>query len=138
LKTDKVQIQISELSKTGDARGFSLTAPAEALDFLERVADIPLTSTAPGAVRGNHCHLCRREAIVMLPGAAWSLPQVVGMQCAMRDQRHCGSRPVRLSLTIQPRRWREKWCRWLAFLGDLRNFFAFFAVKGFLWTHKGF
>jgi hypothetical protein len=32
-----MKIQISELSNTGDARGFSLAAPAEALDFLRRV-----------------------------------------------------------------------------------------------------
>ena len=67
------KIIISELGNTGDARGFSLTAPAEALAFLERVADIHLASTAPGAIRGNHYHLRRREAIVILPGSAWSL-----------------------------------------------------------------
>ncbi|MGA7927180.1 MAG: hypothetical protein WCA20_14450, partial [Candidatus Sulfotelmatobacter sp.] len=97
------------------------TAPAEALDFLGRVADIHLTSTAPGAVRGNHYHWRRREAIVLLPGTARSLHRAVGMPCAITDQRLCGSRPVRLSLTIQQRRWREKCCRWSAFLGDLRG-----------------
>jgi len=68
-----MKIQISELGNGGDVRGFSFTVPAEALAFLGRVADIHLASTAPGAVRGNHYHLRRREAIVMLPGAAWSL-----------------------------------------------------------------
>lgn len=32
-----------------------------------------MASTAPGAIRGNHYHLLRREAIVVLPGTAWSL-----------------------------------------------------------------
>ncbi|HUD66620.1 MAG TPA: hypothetical protein VMQ17_18700 [Candidatus Sulfotelmatobacter sp.] len=32
-----------------------------------------LASTMPGAVRGNHYHLRRREAIVLLPGVNWSL-----------------------------------------------------------------
>lgn len=32
-----------------------------------------MASTAPGAIRGNHYHLRRREAIVLLPGTAWSL-----------------------------------------------------------------
>jgi len=68
-----MKIQISELGNGGDVRGFSFTVPAEALAFLGRVADIHLASTAPQAVRGNHYHLRRREAIVMLPGAAWSL-----------------------------------------------------------------
>ena len=68
-----LEIQISELSNQGDARGFSFTLPSPALDFLGRVADLHLASTAPGAVRGNHHHLRRREAIVILPGPAWSL-----------------------------------------------------------------
>jgi oxalate decarboxylase/phosphoglucose isomerase-like protein (cupin superfamily) len=68
-----MSIQISELANTGDIRGFSFTAPSGALAFLGRVADMHLASTAPGAVRGNHYHLLRREAIVILPGPAWSL-----------------------------------------------------------------
>ena len=68
-----MKIQISELSNNGDVRGSSFTVPTEALNFLGRVSDIHLASTAPGAIRGNHYHLRRREAIVMLPGAAWSL-----------------------------------------------------------------
>jgi len=67
------RIQISELTNTGDMRGFSFTAPAEAIAFVGRVSDIHLASTKPGAVRGNHYHLRRREAIVVLPGAKWSL-----------------------------------------------------------------
>jgi oxalate decarboxylase/phosphoglucose isomerase-like protein (cupin superfamily) len=68
-----MMIQISELSNGGDVRGFSFTLPAPALDFLKRVADLHMASTALGAVRGNHYHLRRREAIVVLPGPAWSL-----------------------------------------------------------------
>jgi oxalate decarboxylase/phosphoglucose isomerase-like protein (cupin superfamily) len=68
-----MSIQISELANTGDIRGFSFTAPPEALSFLGRVADMHLASTVPGAVRGNHYHLRRREAIIILPGPAWSL-----------------------------------------------------------------
>ena len=68
-----MKIQISELGNSGDTRGLSFTMPTETLDFLGRVADIHLASTAPGAIRGNHYHLRRREAIVLLPGTAWSL-----------------------------------------------------------------
>jgi dTDP-4-dehydrorhamnose 3,5-epimerase-like enzyme len=67
------KVQIAELSNYGDARGFSFTAPAEALAFVGRMADVHLAATAPGAVRGNHYHLRRREAIVVLPGPKWSL-----------------------------------------------------------------
>ena len=68
-----MKIQIAELGNSGDGRGFSFTAPAEALAFVGRMADVHLASTGPGAVRGNHYHLRRREAIVVLPGARWSL-----------------------------------------------------------------
>ncbi|HEY1679291.1 MAG TPA: hypothetical protein VGG04_16360 [Candidatus Sulfotelmatobacter sp.] len=67
------KIQIQELSNRGDARGFSFTAPAEALAFVGRMSDVHLASTKPGSVRGNHYHLRRREAIVVLPGTKWSL-----------------------------------------------------------------
>jgi dTDP-4-dehydrorhamnose 3,5-epimerase-like enzyme len=67
------RIQTIELANFGDARGSSFTVPAEALAFVGRVADVHLASTAPGAIRGNHYHLRRREAIVVLPGVKWSL-----------------------------------------------------------------
>ncbi len=68
-----MKIQVSELGNTRDARGFSFTMPPEALNFIGHIADMHLASTAQGAVRGNHHHLRRREAIVILPGTAWSL-----------------------------------------------------------------
>jgi oxalate decarboxylase/phosphoglucose isomerase-like protein (cupin superfamily) len=68
-----MKIQISELANHGDPRGLSFSLPPEALDFLGRVADMHLASTLPGAIRGNHYHTRKREAIVFLPGAAWSL-----------------------------------------------------------------
>jgi oxalate decarboxylase/phosphoglucose isomerase-like protein (cupin superfamily) len=67
------KVRITELSNSGDVRGFSFTAPAEGLAFVGRMADVHLAATVPGAVRGNHYHLRRREAIVVLPGAKWSL-----------------------------------------------------------------
>jgi oxalate decarboxylase/phosphoglucose isomerase-like protein (cupin superfamily) len=67
------KIQVQELSNSGDIRGFSFTAPAEALAFVGRMSDVHLASTKPGSVRGNHYHLRRREAIVVLPGTKWSL-----------------------------------------------------------------
>ena len=68
-----MKLEISELGNLGDTRGFSFTLPPGALDFLKRVADLHLASIMPGSVRGNHYHLRRREAIVVLPGAEWSL-----------------------------------------------------------------
>jgi dTDP-4-dehydrorhamnose 3,5-epimerase-like enzyme len=68
-----MKIQISELKNGGDVRGLSFTLPLDALEGLGRVADLHLASTGPGAVRGNHFHVSKREIILVLPGAAWSL-----------------------------------------------------------------
>jgi dTDP-4-dehydrorhamnose 3,5-epimerase-like enzyme len=67
------KIQIQELKNNGDGRGSSFTAPAEALAFVGRMSDVYVASTKPGAVRGNHYHLRRREAIVIPPGTKWSM-----------------------------------------------------------------
>ncbi len=89
-----MKIQITELSNGGDARGFSFTAPAEALAFVGRMADVHLASTRPGAVRGNHYHLRRREAIVVLPGAKWSLHWDEGGEEATRHREFSGESAV--------------------------------------------
>lgn len=67
------KLEFQELPNSGDARGFSFTAPTEALAFVGRMSDVHLASTKPGSIRGNHYHLRRREAIVVLPGTKWSL-----------------------------------------------------------------
>lgn len=67
------KVQIIGLTDRGDARGFSFSAPPEALAFVGCMSDVHLASTKPGEVRGNHYHIRRREAIVVLPGTAWSL-----------------------------------------------------------------
>lgn len=66
------QVQFTELTNTGDSRGLSFTAPAEVLAFLGRMADVHHASIRPGAIRGNHYHLRRREIIVVSPGSPWS------------------------------------------------------------------
>jgi dTDP-4-dehydrorhamnose 3,5-epimerase-like enzyme len=66
-------VEISALEDTGDKRGFSFSMPSQALDFIGRIADIHLTSARRGAVRGNHYHLHKRQALILFPGPAWSL-----------------------------------------------------------------
>lgn len=88
------KIEIVELSDSGDGRGSSFTAPAEALAFVGRMADVHLASTKPGAVRGNHYHLLRREAIVVLPGPRWSMHWDEGNGTAARHREFDGSRAV--------------------------------------------
>jgi dTDP-4-dehydrorhamnose 3,5-epimerase-like enzyme len=87
-------IRIIELANGGDVRGLSFTTPSEALNFLGRVSDMHVASTDPHAVRGNHYHLRRREAIVVLPGAAWSLHWDEGEGSAVHRRQFEGSSAV--------------------------------------------
>jgi oxalate decarboxylase/phosphoglucose isomerase-like protein (cupin superfamily) len=88
------KIQITELDNHGDARGFSFTAPPEALAFVGRMADVHLASTGTRAVRGNHYHLRRREAIVVLPGPRWSLHWDEGEGTVAQHREFDGGRAV--------------------------------------------
>jgi len=94
IETDEMTIQISELDNHGDARGSSFALPSPALDFLGRVCDLHLASTGPGAVRGNHYHLHKREAIVVLPSAAWSLHWDEGEGTTVQHRTFDGDRAV--------------------------------------------
>lgn len=89
-----MNIKVFELANSGDARGFSFTMPAEALAFIKQVADMHLASILPGAVRGNHYHLRRREAIIILPGTAWSLHWDEGESLTPQHRRFDGSSAV--------------------------------------------
>ena len=87
-------VRISELNNHGDARGFSFSPPAEALEFLGGVEDIHLASTAPGAVRGNHYHTRKREAIVFLTGTPWSFHWDEGEGSPVQHRNFDGRRAV--------------------------------------------
>jgi dTDP-4-dehydrorhamnose 3,5-epimerase-like enzyme len=95
----ETKIRIAELANGGDRRGLSFTAPSEALAFLGRVHDLHLSSTEPGAVRGNHYHLRRREAIVVLPGAAWSLHWDEGPDTPAQHRRFDGAKAILVLLS---------------------------------------
>jgi len=65
-------VSITQLPNHGDGRGFSFSLPREALDFLGGIAEMHLASMVAGAVRGNHYHRRKKEALILLPGSAWS------------------------------------------------------------------
>ncbi len=88
------KVQITELNNSGDARGVSFSAPAEALAFVGRMADVHLASTEPEAVRGNHYHLRRREAIVVMPGPKWSFHWDEGEGSTAQHRAFDGGRAV--------------------------------------------
>jgi len=89
-----VKVQFAELKNFGDGRGSSFTAPSEALAFVGRMSDVHLASTRPGTVRGNHYHLRRREAIVVLPGTNWSLHWDTGEDSMAEHQSFDGESAV--------------------------------------------
>jgi dTDP-4-dehydrorhamnose 3,5-epimerase-like enzyme len=66
-------MEILELENEGDHRGWSFGVPARALNFVGRIADLHISSSAPGELKGNHFHKTKRRALMVLPGAAWSL-----------------------------------------------------------------
>ena len=89
-----MKIQISELDNKGDARGVSFTAPPEALQFVGRMLDVHVSSSQPGDVRGNHYHLRRREAIVILPGTSWSFHWDEGEGTSAQHRSFNGDRAI--------------------------------------------
>jgi len=88
------KVRITELTNSGDGRGVNFTVPAEALAYVGRMSDVYLAETKPRAVRGNHYHLLRREAMVILPGAKWSLHWDEGEGSPAQHRDFDGSRAV--------------------------------------------
>jgi len=83
-------VRIVELRNHGDSRGYSFAMPSEGFDFVRQIADMHLASTAPGAVRGNHYHVSKHEAIVVLPGSDWSLHWDEGQGTASQHRQFDG------------------------------------------------
>jgi len=66
-------VRFAVLEDTGDARGLSVTLASRVDEFLGRARDTHVTTIRPGAVRGNHFHKERREALIVMHKDAWSL-----------------------------------------------------------------
>lgn len=87
-------VQISELAPHGDNRGLSLAMPPEAMQFVRELADVHISSSVSGAVRGNHYHRRKRRAILVMPGIAWSLHWDEGEGTAVQRRIFDGSQAV--------------------------------------------
>ncbi len=94
------KVRIVELADHGDARGYSFSIPAEALAFVGRMADVHVASIKTGSVRGNHYHLRRREAIVVMPGARGSFHWDEGEGTSLQQREFDGEGAV--LITIEP------------------------------------
>ncbi len=67
------RIEILPVAGRVDARGVALDLPARAVAFLGRIAALHLVTIEPGAVRGNHRHRGRREALLVHAEGPWRL-----------------------------------------------------------------
>ena len=56
--------------------------------------DVHVSSSQPGTVRGNHYHLRRREAIVILPGTSWSFHWDEGGKTPAQHRSFKGDRAI--------------------------------------------
>jgi oxalate decarboxylase/phosphoglucose isomerase-like protein (cupin superfamily) len=92
-------MQVLELPNHGDARGLSFVVPDEALAFLNVLGNVHFAATKPGAVRGNHYHLRRREATIVLPGSKWSLHWAENSTSEPQHREFEGNRAVLLLLS---------------------------------------
>ena len=81
-------VEVTQLSNTGDQRGSSFPLGSEWLTFLGRAVDCHVMTVKPGEVRGNHYHAGKREILIVMYRDRWSLcwdagPSTVAQRRAM-------------------------------------------------------
>lgn len=64
---------VVDLKDSGDERGSSFSVSAELFAGPFPVADMHVATIEPGAIRGNHYHVLRREVLVVMAVDRWSL-----------------------------------------------------------------
>jgi dTDP-4-dehydrorhamnose 3,5-epimerase-like enzyme len=79
------------LRDTGDARGRSFSIGGQLVAGLGSVEDAHLATVVPGAIRGNHYHVVRREALLVLYTDAWVLHWDRGEGTAAERREFCGA-----------------------------------------------
>jgi dTDP-4-dehydrorhamnose 3,5-epimerase-like enzyme len=67
------RVRVTEIPDTGDVRGRSFGVGARLVAHIGTVVDAHLATILPGAIRGNHYHAKRREAILVLYSDSWKL-----------------------------------------------------------------
>src|SRR5437773_4552503 len=85
------RVHVFALPNNGDNRGSSFSIPPQILSFVGEVGDINLTTMTPGAIRGNHYHLRRREALIVLYSASWALYWDEGEYSSARSREFAGA-----------------------------------------------
>lgn len=64
-------IEVILLKNEGDERGFSYNVPKSALKFIGKIKDAHIATIVPGAIRGNHYHVGRKEFILVWFNDSW-------------------------------------------------------------------
>lgn len=67
------ELSVTVLDDSGDVRGSSFPVPGPWLEKIGQIKDIHASTLVPGAVRGNHFHVTRRELLLVLHAQPWSL-----------------------------------------------------------------
>jgi len=95
------EVRFRRLVDSGDARGLSFQTGTEWIEFLGRLEDAHIATILPGAIRGNHYHLRRREAIAVLFNDVWELAWDQGEGTETRVERFAGGGAVLLEVEPQ-------------------------------------
>lgn len=66
-------LKLVDIPDKNDGRGESFYIPREAIEFIGSVDEIHFAAIEPGAVRGNHYHVGRRESIFVRYRDQWKL-----------------------------------------------------------------
>ena len=66
-------IKVFDLKNNGDDRGFSYNVPRSTFDFIGEINETHVATIVPGATRGNHYHVDRKEFILVWFNDLWIL-----------------------------------------------------------------
>jgi dTDP-4-dehydrorhamnose 3,5-epimerase-like enzyme len=94
-------VRFTVLKDSGDRRGSSFQTGSEWLAFLGSIDDAHIAAILPGAVRGNHYHRLRREAIAVLFTDAWQLAWDQGEGTEVRVEHFSGAGAVMVEADAQ-------------------------------------
>jgi dTDP-4-dehydrorhamnose 3,5-epimerase-like enzyme len=99
---ERPEIAIELVDGTEDDRGFSASITRRFLERIGPVQDVHVTTVAPGAVRGNHFHVERRELLAVGYRGRWSLHWDTGAGTVVHSRRFDG---VGQCLVYPPPHW---------------------------------
>jgi dTDP-4-dehydrorhamnose 3,5-epimerase-like enzyme len=95
-----VDLVVHVLPDSGDARGSSFSLPVTWLSAVQGAVDLHVTGLAPGYVRGDHYHLVRRELLMVLHEADWTLYWDSGAGSAVSQREFQGAGAVLIEVPV--------------------------------------